>query len=449
MGIILQLSFRYWHQLRIMPTKWRKIFKNPFLKTTFLIILALVAELLILKQPTSLFVGQPHHVKFPESLFFQASITKPVSFQTTSESPVGRPLTEAERATIQQLLPNAQAPDKFPAFEQLPLFILHDTAGLLATSTIYEKQQRNNGPLGDGIAAYIARDGEPIVTRSNFWDVRRPTALAYEKSLDILPEKTRNQAIRQVYRLTSDAGRNQAFQAVTKGLNVNQNNLIKGANIWLNTTSEAQFKSMSRNYRGGLDGAKSTGIWAMTQVCHDVLDGVNLARSANQKATLTQVCQKVYPALKASRQRIAAAINVEIVQHMGSHCFLTDGAVKTYNAYNPPYARIPENRVVSLEKDGYAAYPDSQYEGLALVYLYSALQAGVFPEITTHFLLDKGIGDHCDPRGLDLNLLYEKISQRLGHSWGTRYGINPQYGTNLNAGDNVWWAEKVLGIKPF
>ncbi|MGK7930854.1 MAG: hypothetical protein AB4041_05405 [Microcystaceae cyanobacterium] len=449
MDVIFQISFRYWHKLQFYGSKWRKIFKNPFLKALFFLLLALVAELALLKQPTSLFVGQPHHVKLPESLFFQTLLEKPVSFQTASDSPVGRPLTEAERATIQQLLPNAQAPDKFPAFEQLPLFILHDTAGLLAKSTVYEKQKRNNGPLGDGIAAYIARDGEPIVTRNNFWDVRRPTALAYEKSLDIVAEKARNQAVRQVYRLTSDSGRTQAFEAVTKGLTVNQNNLIKGANIWLNTTSESQFNSISRNYRGGLDGAKSTGIWAMTQVCHDVLDGVNLARSANQKGNLTKICQKVYPALKASRQRIAAAVNVEVVQHMGSHCFLTDSAVRTYNAYNPPYARITQNRVVSLQKDGYGAYPDSQYEGLAIVYLYSALQAGIFPEITTHFLLDKGIGDHCDPRGLDLKLLYEKISQRLGHPWGTRYGINPQYGTNLDAGDNVWWAEKVLGIKPF
>ncbi|MGK7945449.1 MAG: hypothetical protein AB4058_13365 [Microcystaceae cyanobacterium] len=446
---MFQLSFRYWQQLWISPTKWRRIFKNPFIKTSFFILLALIAELAILKQPTSLFVGQPHHVKLPQSLFFTPSLTKPVSFQVSADTPVGRPLTESERATIQRLLPNIQAPDKFPAFEQLPLFILHDTAGLLAKSTISEKQQRNKGPLGDGIAAYIARDGEPMVTRGNFWDVRRPSALAYEKSLDVLPEKDRNMAVRQVYRLTSDAGRNQAFQKVTQGLNVNQKNLIKGANIWLNTTSESQFKAISRNYRGGLDGSKSTGVWAMTQVCHDVLDGVNLARYRDKKANLDQVCQKVYPALKASRQRIGAGVNVEIVQHMGSHCFLTDRAVRTYNAYNPSYARIPQNRVVSLQKDGYNAYPDRQYEGVALVYLYSALQAGVFPKITTHFLLDKGIGDHCDPRGLDLNLLYEKISQRLGHSWGTRYGIIPQYGIDLNAGDNVWWAEKVLGIKPF
>ena len=77
------------------------------------------------------------------------------------------------------------------------------------------------------------------------------------------------------------------------------------------------------------------------------------------------------------------------------------------------------------------------------VYLRAALEAQFFPEITTHFLVDRGIGDHGDPRCFDLTQLYADIATALGHPAGTTYGIVPDYGIKPPA--NVWWVDKVCG----
>ncbi len=447
--MILHLSLRNWFQSSVSWFRRKRIFKHPFSKILLLTaILIVFLEFFILNQKTAkISPPPPNPAKSPESLFFPALTSNPSSFQVSAESPVGRPLTQEEKERIREILPNAPVNNKFPLFEQLPLFILHDTAGLLAKDTIYHQQKKNNGPFGDGIAAYVARDGEPIVTRAHFFEIRRPTALAYEKALDILPEKERNQQVRHVYQSISELARNEVFAKVAEGLNINKEPLIKGANIWLNSRSESEFNQMRRNYANQLDGAKSMGLWGMTQVCHDVLKGKDLAKSPDKKANLTQVCQKVYPALKVGRQRVFTSVNVELVQYTGSHCFITDAQVKQYNNYAPDYAKVSKDQVVSLKKDGEPLYTEAQYDGLTLAYLYAALQAGVFPEITTHFLLDEGIGNHCDPRGFDLDYFYDKISTQLGHSWGTRYGIIPQYGTDVTRGDNIWWSDLILGQK--
>ncbi|HSI75141.1 MAG TPA: hypothetical protein VK957_04585 [Lunatimonas sp.] len=110
-------------------------------------------------------------------------------------------------------------------------------------------------------------------------------------------------------------------------------------------------------------------------------------------------------------------MNIEIVQDRGGDC----------RPNGPP---LP-------------AYTASQYSNVALLYLQATLQAGRFPRITTHFLVDKTAGSHCDPRCFNLTELYSGISSLLGISATTNFGIVPQYGTGTS--DNLWWSDTVCG----
>ena len=166
---------------------------------------------------------------------------------------------------------------------------------------------------------------------------------------------------------------------------------------------------------------------------------------------LRQTCQRVNPTLQANRTRVGAAVNVELIQQRGSDCFTADIEVRTYNSLDGAI-KIPANRAVPLMLYDGEAYTDGQYEALKTFYLKSVLAAGRFPQMVTHYWLDQGlgkvIGDHCDPRGLNLRKVYSLISDALGHPPGTIYGIQPQYGRNPQKGDNVWWSEAILGSMP-
>ena len=84
---------------------------------------------------------------------------------------------------------------------------------------------------------------------------------------------------------------------------------------------------------------------------------------------------------------------------------------------------------------------------MASLYLQAALQAGSFPEITTHFWVDRTAGDHCDPRCFDLNHLYSVVASTVGHGKGTTYGLKPIYGV-VQGVHNVWWLPAVCGGSP-
>ncbi|NJQ98407.1 MAG: hypothetical protein HC784_14060 [Hydrococcus sp. CSU_1_8] len=88
--------------------------------------------------------------------------------EQASNSKVGRPLSEAEKQAIAQILrvnPPATPPLRF---EQTPKFILHDTSGELSDEAIYNLTQQSRGPLGLGIAAFVSRDGKVTLARSFF-----------------------------------------------------------------------------------------------------------------------------------------------------------------------------------------------------------------------------------------------------------------------------------------
>jgi hypothetical protein len=415
-------------------------------------ILFIGLELLIITQSTSVVSESPSQKNRPLAISSSSSLL-PFELPPQSDlSRVGQPVTTTERQLISQILGYDSVPNYSTQFHDLPLFILHDTAGELSAETLNAKKIQAKGPFGDGIAVYILRDGHSIIKRPRFFTPYRPTASAYEKALDILPENTRNHKARQVWSFLHPNAQKIALNELVSNIpDVNTDILLKRATLWLNSPSERAFA----RYKS-VDGGKTTGLWTVGYICDMVVNNpantVNLIKAAEFAPQLQQVCAQLHSALSQSRARVASGVNIELNQQRGSDCWVNNAEVRRYNAVVPKSSIIPENRVVTLQTLERPAYTDSQYQYLAYFYLWAALQAGYYPQITTHFWLDQGkvgkIGDHCDPRGINLTYLYQQISELLDHPWGTLYGIEPKYGLSPDQGDNVWWAESVLGAFP-
>jgi hypothetical protein len=372
-----------------------------------------------------------------------------------SNSKVGRSLSDEERRAIAAILGETNVNNRAIAFEQTPKLILHDTSGELSDATIEEKKQRAIGPLGNGINAYVTRAGKVILSRA-FFDPRRPTATVYEKSADILTESQRDVEVRRVWQTTAASVQQTALRNAVAGLNLNEASLMERATTWLNAPSDAAFKAIEARSSSSLDGGKTTGLWATAQICDRVVadkhNAVSLASSLSSSKTLMAACQKLNPLFQEKRKRIASSVHVEILQMRGSECYTTDAQVQNYNANVADGLYIEGDRLVPLQTWERPAYTDTQYEKVALIYLFAALQGDRYPEITTHFWVDQGkvgkIGTHCDPRGLNLTRLYQLISNALGHPPDTLYGIQPKYGLHPEQGDNVWWSEAILSELP-
>lgn len=368
---------------------------------------------------------------------------------------VGRLLSERERQRIGEILGENAVETPSLAPGDPPLIVVHDTSGEMSRKTIVERQRQYRGPYGNGIAVYILRSGEGIITRTPFFTRYRPTATAYEKGLDFLSESVRNREARRVWQSLSPAARQSALAEIGNTLRretgLDGAELAKRASYWLNAPSDAAFTRMKAT---SVDGGKTTALWAIGNTCNAVLGNTGtsaqLVSSTNAVQTLKEACLKLNPILQANRDRVMGAVNVELLQWQGSECWTTDAEVRRYNSLvNADRLKIRANRVVPLPNP---VYTDAQYETLKLVYLKASLEAGRFPAIATHYWLDGGaiakIGDHCDPRGLDLMKLYSLIGQALNHSPDTLYGDKPQYGLHPEQGDNVWWSERVLGTPP-
>ena len=368
--------------------------------------------------------------------------------------PLGRRLTIKERQKILALL--GQPPDFVGGFvpgPENPLMILHDTAGELSREELESRPKYTETPLGDGIAAYVPRQGSLIFTRTVLFTPYRPTATAYERAFDFGSERQRDQGLRQVWQAANPQARQQAIQTVVSRLDDPPKDLGNRAAIWFKLGSDQAFRrEFARNPRA-LDGGKTTAIWAIAELCNAALSSpeqlAQAAASPNGQPQLQQACGKVNPQLQTSQQRLASSWNIELVQKEGSDCFISDAEVQAYNRIADDAHKIAKGRAVPLESYDRQAYTDSQYEALVQLYLWGAIYAGRYPEIVTHYWLDQGngnvIGTHCDPRGLNIDRLYREISFVLGHPSDTQYGDRPQYGRNPEQGDNVWWSDTIMG----
>lgn len=176
----------------------------------------------------------------------------------------------------------------------------------------------------------------------------------------------------------------------------------------------------------------TTASLAVEEVCNRIRAGKvkEIAASEEAEKFLESECGKGHvlaELFRMRKERVQSSTNIEISLEKGSD---------TDTRHRPP-------------KPLKAVYSEEQYESVKKLYLQAALQAGVYPEITTHFWVDKDFtGGHADPRCFNLKHLYEIISATLGHSKGSVYGIYPiNYGTTSGT-YNVWWNDIVCHGPP-
>jgi hypothetical protein len=289
-----------------------------------------------------------------------------------------------------------------------PRFVIHDTGVTVGDAWIRRQVAEAHAQHGEGAAAYVPRTGPSSIARPSFFDPRRPATTQFERVNDLMDKPTREATYRSVWRNASAAVRTTALAAAVRdGLSP-----VEQAE----ETATAQ-----RELNAGSGDVHTTGAWAATEIC-GIVQAQGAPAAANSQAVavpLQAACIRLAPVIAARRERIGSMMNVEIAQETGS----------TRPGKGPA---LPT-----------PAYNDSQYEDLALLYLGAALQAYRWPQITTHFVVDRGIGDHIDPRCFDLGKLYRTIAGLMGHPTSTSYGIAPAYGTSATS--TVWWDKVVCG----
>ncbi|KTE34621.1 MULTISPECIES: eCIS core domain-containing protein [unclassified Sphingopyxis] len=324
----------------------------------------------------------------------------------------GRTLTDGDIAKA-EAASGAKSPTRITPAINGATFVLHDTASLVSDKRIAEVAGFGRRSSGEGAGAYAPKTGSPTVAHDPMFGPRRPTASEFEKGEDIMKEADREAGYRAIWKATARDVRESALDGVMRAQG----------------SSAKEAKKERAKAIKSLDASKgkvfSAAAWAMEDIC-DMLtpaNAANISADTANPAALTSACAAMAGLTAARRGRIGTHTNMEIVQDAGSDC-LTKATKK--------------RPLVPL-----APYSTDQYRGVMAVYLRAALQARVFPEITTHFQRDKTAGDHCDPRCFNLGVLYALIQNIMGHPVGSSYGIAPAYGTG--AAHNVWWNDTVCG----
>lgn len=311
----------------------------------------------------------------------------------------------------QVLIQNGQTPSPLnPTPISNPTFVLHDTASSMGARAIANHARDDRGPLGGGAAAYVPDSGSATVTRPSFFDRRRPTATEFEKGSDIMRQQARLDNIRTIWQNSSSTAQTAALSTALAGLS------LTPAEVTAQTTAA----TTELNARIGSTGLVfSTGTWAVNELCNQITaSGIaSVVNNAANTATLQAAYNVMNPLFATRNQRLGSTVNVEIVQSAGSDCRPNGTPLTPYSA--------------------------TVYTNTSMLYLQAVLQAGRFPQITTHFLVDKTAGNHCDPRCFDLGLLYVTLGGWLTFGNNVSFGITPQYGTR--AADNVWWSDPVCG----
>jgi hypothetical protein len=332
---------------------------------------------------------------------------------TEGANMAGRVLTDGDIAAIQAAIPGAAPPARITPTIRGANFVLHDTASLVSDKRIAEVAGKGRRSTGAGAAAYAPASGAETIAHQPLFGARRPTATQWEKGTDIMSKADREKAFREVWKATARDVRESAVESALRAQGSPPKELKKGL--------KAALKE--------LDAAKgdifSAGTWGIQGICDKVTPKtvVNLAASPASEADLTDACQRLATLFITRDARIGSTVNIEIVQEAGSNCRAKARKGKPLKPLTP--------------------FTADQYQSVRNVYLKAALEARIFPAITTHFLVDKVAGDHCDPRCFDLTRLYADVQALLGHPKGSSYGIAPVYGTG--GADNVWWNDTVCG----
>jgi hypothetical protein len=292
-----------------------------------------------------------------------------------------------------------------------PRFVIHDTGVTVGEAWIKRQVAEAHAQHGAGAAAYVPRSGPPRIARPSFFDARRPATTQFERVNDLMDKRTREATYRAIWQNSSVTVQTASLAAaVRSGLTPSeQAHETRTAQLELNATS---------------GDVHTTAAWTATEICDIVrAKGAPAAASSPLAAVpLQAACIRLAPVIEARRERIGSTANIETAQDTGS----------TTRGRGPA---LPN-----------PAYNESQYDDLVLLYLRAASQAYRWPQITTHLVVDRGVGDHIDPRCFDLMKLYRKIAALMGHPQNTVYGIMPVYGTSQTS--TVWWDPVACGVPP-
>jgi hypothetical protein len=331
---------------------------------------------------------------------------------TATGNLAGQPLTDADRQNAAKEAGSTPPAGPLAAFQEGPRFVLHDTAG--PTRSLSTLQALGRRSSGEGPAAYVPRDSPEVMAHPTFFSTRRPTATKFEAAAELMKRTDREDLYRRVWRATGSKQREAALDGV---LTAQGSDKVKVGS----RTEAAVLKGEAIAQLSADSGdVWSAAVWSVEDICKG---GASMAAKGMQ-ADLEAACNGLAEVNKHSIERIGSSTNVEIVQEEGSN-----------GGTEPPKDKAG--------KSHYLTYSDNQYQGVKRLYLRAALEVGRFPEITTHFLIDKKAGNHFDPRCFNLGHLYSLVSDALHHHKNSSYGIEPSYGPK--AADNVWWVDKVCG----
>ncbi|MEK6321043.1 MAG: DUF4157 domain-containing protein [Acidobacteriota bacterium] len=357
-------------------------------------------------------------------------------------------LIEPEKKNIQTVLKNAKIPAGTPLASPLGgRFLLHDTSAAVAPGAIQAQQTKGRGPLGSGVSAYVPAQGAATITRPNFFEARRPSTSEFEKNLESFAQpadktlssgakikawkKRRDVLFRDVWNATQPSKQTGAFNKALAGTQ------LTATEIKEERTGNNK-KRDDDDFNPGVDAALKAGstekittssAWTVEEICKLVTPAtVSSVAVAGQESNLTSNCASLSAFFTERNLRVSSTVPVEIVQ---------PGVKKGATNQNTCDPTNPD--IIPLSNPPYSA---DQYNNIALLYLRAANIAGMFPEITTHFVVDAFIQGHCDPRCFNLNQLYDVISGTMGHGKGSTYGVKPSYGRRWGT-DSVWWNDTI------
>lgn len=350
-----------------------------------------------------------------------------------------KPLSKADTAAILAVKGMAAFTGPAPSFSSAGArFVLHDTGTSFGTPTQEASHLARNAaegstPVGEGPAAFVNAAGAVTQTHPRFYNQTRPTATEFEKGNDLMDQFTRETTMQAIWGATSPTAQGKAisdYLTAFPGLSAKdlKDERAKATDN-LDPTKTTPHKIDAR-HPAPPPVVMTTATGAVGKVC-DVVAASGAAGVANtgMEKALGDACAKMKPVFDARKQRIPDTTNLEIIKEAGSDCSTSTrkGATTPLPPYDP-----------------------AVYDGVAFVYLKAALEAGQFPEITTHYFLDAtatASQNRCDPRCFNLDLLYSKIAALLGHPVGTTYGVTPTYGTTWGT-STVWWHPPVCGAVP-
>ncbi|MEQ1903081.1 MAG: DUF4157 domain-containing protein [Pirellulaceae bacterium] len=335
----------------------------------------------------------------------------------------GKSLSAPEKTQIEKLLKDAKMPAATPlATVKDAKFLLHDTSAEMSTARFKEEIPKGRGPMGAGVSAWVPRDDPAVVARPNFYEKNRPSTSEFEKGIDIIKQADREAAMREVWKVTNAATKGSSLDDALKDQSLTPEEITK-----IKGGAESFLKGSDTK----VDGGKTAAAWAVGKIC--AATSASAAETGKEKE-LEASCKKLSKYYAERPGRVSSLVTVEIRQvGVKDSKDESEGAKNTCNPNNPNTKPMPN-----------PPYTDNQYSNIALLYLRAAQTAGVFPEVTTHFVIDSFDQGHCDPRCFDLQKLYDTIATLLGHGKGSTYGVKPIYGLKSGS-DTIWWSDKICG----